>query len=66
MFVVEWGNETKKGSLYITAKNMQQALFKALYDYWIDSGDIASIKQVHQESSYSENRLGCILTCYVF
>lgn len=48
MFVVEWENETRKGSLYIIAKNMQQALFKALYDYWIDSGDIASISQVQK------------------
>lgn len=59
MYVVEWKCGTKSGNLYIKAEDEEQALNKAITDYWRTVDDIVSIKQVHQESSYSEQPFTC-------
>lgn len=55
MYVVEWKNGSRKGNLYIRAEDEEQALNKAITDYWRTVDDIVSIKQVHSESSYRES-----------
>ena len=52
MYIVEWKCGTKSGNLYIKAEDEEQALNKAITDYWRTVDDIVSVKQVHQESDY--------------
>jgi len=69
LFVVEWENGSKKGNLYIRAKDESEAFEKAIYEYFRTVDDIKSIRRVEDESSRirQDITIGCSLPiCHVY